>query len=484
MPTQPTERAGETSMRQKLAEIVGAKYVLGGEGHRKSQRRRKRRERTAERRTSDLSAADCSIDGVIPTAVVSPGSEEEISEILRLANERDYVVVPAGGMTKRSIGAPPERFDILLRTDRLNRVLHYDAGDLTLGVGAGMTISEVQKTLAANSQFLPLDPVLSNKATIGGVLASNASGPMRSGYGGVRDYCIGVNFVTGDGKAAKGGGKVVKNVAGYDLMKLMIGSMGTLGVITSANFKVFPCPQQTCTFACECPDLVAAIKLRDRVIATSLTPMCLEIISPRALEYLQETEVRDPDHYAPLAGMQSSKPWQLLLRATGSDAVLRRYRNELGGAVTHEVSGNDESELWRRLSDFEETVASRHMISMVVNVNVNIASVMQAYQAAEQSAVEHNLLHACVGRAGVGSLVFAFMPLGVDPPSAMQFASVASSFRGRLPKGASAVVVRCPREAKNHFDLWGSSPNDLALMRGLRNALDPKKVLNRGRFIV
>src|SRR5205807_2529099 len=106
-----------------------------------------------------------------------------------------------------------ERGDILLKTNRLNRVLHYDAGDLTLGVGAGMTVADVQKTLSANSQFIPLDPMLPQRATVGGVLAANANGPMRSGYGGVRDYCIGVNFVTGDGKIAKGGGKVVKNVA-------------------------------------------------------------------------------------------------------------------------------------------------------------------------------------------------------------------------------------------------------------------------------
>jgi glycolate oxidase FAD binding subunit len=129
-------------------------------------------------------------------------------------------------------------------------VQHYDAGDLTFGAGAGMTISDVQKTLAANSQMLPLDPMQSDRATVGGVLASNAHGPMKSGFGGVRDCCIGVHFVTADGNIAKGGGRVVKNVAGYDLMKLMIGSFGTLGIITSANFKVFPAPMQTRTFVC------------------------------------------------------------------------------------------------------------------------------------------------------------------------------------------------------------------------------------------
>jgi glycolate oxidase FAD binding subunit len=327
--------------------------------------------------------------------------------------------------------------------------------------------------------------MLPERATIGGVLATNSNGPMRAGFGGVRDYCIGVNFVTGDGKIAKGGGRVVKNVAGYDMMKLMIGSMGSLGIMTSANFKVFPLPQQTCTFVCECADLTEAIAFRDRVVSSPLSPMCLELISPRAQEYLiEQPDVRDPDHYAPLAGLKPSQPWQVVVRAGGSDAVLKRYRTELGSAVTRDVTGKQESDLWRAISDFEEKILERHRNAMVVNVSVTISGAQQAYEAAEQSAVEHNLLSACVGRATVGSLVFAFMPLGVDPPSAMQFANVASSLRGRLPKDVSAVVVRCPREAKDRFNVWGTSPNDLAIMRGVRAAMDPKRVLNRGRFIV
>ena len=241
---------------------------------------------------------------------------------MRLACDNDYVVVPCGSLTKKEFGAVPERVDILLKTDRMNKLLHYDAGDLTLGVGAGMTIAEVQAILAKNSQFLPLDPMLPELATIGGVLAANANGPMRSGFGGLRDYCIGINFVTGDGKVAKGGGKVVKNVAGYDLMKLMIGSMGTLGVITSANFKVFPLPKQTRTFVCECADLNAAATLRDRIIASPLAPTCLEMISPRAHEYLSgKTDVRDPDHYAPLKSIESRPAWSVVLRAGGSETA-------------------------------------------------------------------------------------------------------------------------------------------------------------------
>jgi glycolate oxidase FAD binding subunit len=182
--------------------------------------------------------ASFAIDGIEPAASVSPGSEEEVAAVLRLANERNWIVVPAGGFTQQTIGATPERVDVILRTERLSQVMHYDPADLTLGVGAGMSMAEIDSLLAARGQMLPIDAAQPHRATIGGIMATAAHGPLRHGYGSVRDYCIGVRFVTGEGLIAKGGGRVVKNVAGYDLMKLMIGSHGTLGVIVSANFKV------------------------------------------------------------------------------------------------------------------------------------------------------------------------------------------------------------------------------------------------------
>ncbi|MCU1307015.1 MAG: linked oxidase domain protein [Acidobacteriaceae bacterium] len=430
-------------------------------------------------------ASQFAIDDVVPGMVASPGSVEEVAGILRLASERDLIVVPAGGMTKQGIGAIPERIDILLRTNRLNKVEHYDAGDLTFGAGAGMTIAEIQQILAANSQFLPLDPMLPERATIGGVLACNAHGPMKSGFGGVRDYCIGVHFVTADAKVAKGGGRVVKNVAGYDLMKLMIGSFGTLGIITSANFKVFPSPTQTKTFVCEFASIAEAIVFRDRIIASPLQPMCIEIASPRAQEYLQgPVTPRDPDHYSPAARFAQCSTWNIVVRASGSDSVLSRYRRELGSAVTREIAHEEEKQLWKWISNFQPAVIERHRNAMVMQVSVSMSAVRAALEAAEQSAVENNLLCASIGRAAAGALVFAFMPLAVDPPSAMQFANTASSLRGRLPKDASAIVLHCPKEAKHHFNIWGSTPTDLQTMRGIRAAMDPKGILNRGRFLV
>ncbi|MGH9580468.1 MAG: FAD-binding oxidoreductase, partial [Terriglobales bacterium] len=161
------------------------------------------------------------VEGVAPAVTVSPGSAEEIAAILRLASARGLVVIPCGGFTHQQQGGLPERGGILLKTVRLRALRHYDPGDLTFGADAGITLEETGRALAEHGQFLPLEVVRPQAATLGGALAVAAQGPLSHAYGGVRDFCIGVTFVTGDGKIAQGGGRVVKNVAGYDLMKLL-----------------------------------------------------------------------------------------------------------------------------------------------------------------------------------------------------------------------------------------------------------------------
>jgi glycolate oxidase FAD binding subunit len=306
----------------------------------------------------------------------------------------------------------------------------------------------------------------------------------------VRDFCIGVNFVTADGRIAKGGGRVVKNVAGYDLMKLMIGSYGSLGVIVSANFKVFPRPGNktaTATFVLEFSSLREAMQFRDKLRVSALTPICCELISPRASEYLRETGARpreveevEPGSFS-MKAADAGRAWQILLRAVGSERVLERYRRELSGK---ELRGKQQTELWNRVANFQAVVEARHQNAMLMSVSLPPAAVEKAILTAEKAGLDNNLLAPAIGRVAIGALVIAFVPLSVDPPSAMQFANAASAFRATLPRDASAIVLRCPKEAKVYFDVWGTSPTDLPLMRAVKHALDPNNILNRGRFLV
>lgn len=426
------------------------------------------------------------INGVVPATVVSPASADEVAAVLAFANARDLIVAPAGGLTKQDIGGVPERLDILLRTNRLNGIAAYDPGDLTVSIRAGTPFAEVLAKLGEHHQWLPYDAANLNTATVGGCLATGAAGPLRHAFGGLRDYCIGVQFVIAEGKVAKGGGMVVKNVAGYDLMKLLAGSYGTVGVITCANFKVFPSPRQTRTFVCSFASLDEALRFRTKIFQSPLTPICLEIISPGAPEYLSDRKpVNDPDHYSPSQPVAlAEKSWQVALRAAGSDNVLDRYAKELGSTVTRTLDGNDEAQFWSWISHFEYNVVKRHQNAMVIYSHLTIEGVAPALRAMQKTAQEHNFIAAGLGRAATGNLVLAFMPLSVDPPSAMQYANCVSAFRGMLPPGSSAEVAHCPKEAKPHFDLWGTTPTDIAMMHAVKKAIDPKNILNRGRFIV
>jgi glycolate oxidase FAD binding subunit len=433
-----------------------------------------------------LNATQVEINGVVPGALVSPGSADEVAGILQLANSRGLVVAPAGACTQQDIGGVPQRVDILLRTARMNTIAHYDPGDLTIGINAGMPFGEALGRLEEHRQWLPLDAANLATATVGGLLATAAAGPLKHAFGGLRDFCIGVQFVTADGKLAKGGGRVVKNVAGYDLMKLMIGSYGSLAVITGANFKVFPKPRQTRTFVSLFASLDEALQFRGQILRSPLQPLCLEIISPDAQEYLCDpAPPRDADHYAPAQPVAApASEWQIVLRAAGSDNVLARYRRELGAAVTRELEGEGEKQFWRWVSHFEWNVLGRHRNAMVMYTHLALKDVGPATQAFERAAMEHNFIPAVLGRAATGNLVLAFIPLAVDPPPAMQFSNCVAAFRALLPPGSSAEVAHCPKEAKAYFDVWGSTPTDLALMKAVKQAIDPNNILNRGRFIV
>jgi glycolate oxidase FAD binding subunit len=332
-------------------------------------------------------------------------------------------------------------------------------------------------------QFLPLEAP--QGATVGGALAAGDGGPLRAGFGATRDFCIGLSFITGDSANARGGGRVVKNVAGYDLMKLMIGSHGTLGVIVSANFKLFPKPLDTATLLCGFESIAELIHMRDWLLHSPLTPIAVEIINPAAHEYLSDSEARDPDHWAPEAS--TDKPmatWQLALRFAGSEAVLARCRREVGAHCSHALNGSDDAAFWQSFHGFESRLLTKNRNAMLFQIHVPIAEVQLAIEAAEVAATNYNFVSVVIGRATVGSLLIAFTPLAIDPPSVTQFASAASDFRSRLSKASSAVVLRCPLEAKQHFDVWGSTPTDTELMQKIKRALDPKGVLNRGRFLI
>src|SRR6185295_5876810 len=183
------------------------------------------------------------VDGVRPGYVCTPGSVDEVSEAIEAASQIVASVIPWGGGTRMTLGFPPRAGSLVLQTERLNEIVEYEPADLTVTVQAGMRLAALQARLGAEGQMLALDPAAADRATIGGLIAANASGPLRLVYGTARDLVIGTRVVNADGVISKAGGRVVKNVAGYDLNKLYVGSLGTVGVVVELSFKLHPLPQ-------------------------------------------------------------------------------------------------------------------------------------------------------------------------------------------------------------------------------------------------
>jgi glycolate oxidase FAD binding subunit len=370
---------------------------------------------------------------------VSPGSADEIAAIVRLANQRGFSIAPVGGQSEP---ARPSKADVLLRMHRLTEIEHYDPADLTVGVGAGMPVSQLNALVAGGKLMFACDPGFPELTTVGGVLAAAKHGPMRHGYGGVRDFCIGIRFVTGDGRKAKSGGHVVKNVAGYDLMKLLIGSYGTLAIITSASFKLFPAPRQTRTFLAEFSTWQEALKFRDQVIRSPLSPMCLEIVSPQARKMMRPEMTDDA--------------WVICVRAAGSDAVLERYRKELSSAVTHEVEGEGERQMWKAVEQFpfEQAPAAYNVVSLFAPP-AELGPVLQLLQDSLMDGAGY------IGRVGLGHLLIALPRTREDDHQGFD------AVRGRLANSVQVVSD------------WRGLESMLSL-RAVKQALDSNNVL-RGR---
>lgn len=370
----------------------------------------------------------------------SPGSADEVAAIIRLANQHGFSIAPVGGHADAALSS---KADVLLRMHRLTDVEHYDPADLTVGVGAGMTVAELNALVAGGKLMFGCDPAFPELSTIGGVLAAAKHGPLRQGYGGVRDFCIGIRFVTGDGRRAKGGGRVVKNVAGYDLMKLLIGSYGTLAVITSASFKLFPAPRQTRTFLAEFATWQEALKFRNHVVRSPLSPMCLEIVSAQARKMMRPA--------------MSEDAWVICVRGAGSDAVLTRYHKVLGTAVTREVDGDSERQMWTALEQFPYRLngaAQAYRTCSLFAPPAQLGETLQIVQDTTTSA-------AYIGRVGLGHLLIAL------PADDEQVGRSLDSLKNRLPTAVQVVSS------------W-SSLDSLPSMRAVKQALDPNNIL-RGR---
>jgi glycolate oxidase FAD binding subunit len=419
--------------------------------------------------------ADLAVDGLLPPLWCEPGSPEELAAVLELASRSGAAIIPRGGGTRMSLGCPPRAADLLLSTRGLNLVVEYEPADLTVTVQAGLGLSELQERLNAEGQFRALDPPSADRATIGGVVASNASGPLRLRYGSARDLVIGTRVTNADGLLTKGGGRVVKNVAGYDLNKLYTGSLGTLGVIVELSFKLHPLPQSRATVLATFDDLDAAAAVVASVMRSPLGPAALEVVSSAGDQALSGS--------LPV----TDRGCALAVLVAGFEKAVARVTQEIGdlcrerGQVEIRADDNDARGLWALLTDVADASDPGRP---VLKVGVPPARSIEAL-AHLRSVLEGQRLPAMlVAHAGVG-LVYARLEQRdwSDADLAQLAAAVSEARSFAVEREGSLVVESCPTGLKDRVDVWGEIGPALKLMRSLKERLDPSGTLNPGRYV-
>ncbi len=376
-----------------------------------------------------------------------PKSAEELAAFIKEAAGDFRSLSIAGNSSKDYMAGPRVAADLSLSTARLDRVLQYEPNDLTVSVEAGMSWAALQTMLARNGQMVALDPPFASSATVGGVVASNASGALRRNFGTARDLVIGMQFAMLDGKLVRTGGMVVKNVAGLDIGKLMIGSFGTLAIITSINFRLHSLPKETHTFVFSFADLTSAIEKRDAVLQSVLRPLSIDYLTPPAAAHL---------------GRRGSV---LAIRAAGKRQVLERYARELSGSEL--LTGSADEALWGCIREFPADFLRANPDGVVLRVSTTLRDVSKLLQL---------VAGAAVSRVASGvTYVYVNSWSAVDP-----------LWRAAGENGWAVAVEYAPDEIRQNHTLWlapkGQNEAGFAMMKSVKQIFDPGNLLNRLRL--
>ncbi|HYZ86211.1 MAG TPA: FAD-binding oxidoreductase [Bryobacteraceae bacterium] len=365
-------------------------------------------------------------------ATYHPRSSAEVASLLQDAAAQGQSVTVRGSGTKDRMAGPLTPAERIINMTGMDRVLQYEPRDLTISVEAGMRWSLLCSVLSRNGQMIPLDPPFAEHATVGGVVSANTAGPRRRLYGTARDVVIGMQFATLEGKLIQSGGMVVKNVAGLDMAKLMIGSFGTLAAIAVVNFKLMPSPVYSATFVRRFESLRDVMQFRDGLLTSTLQPASIDILNPAASERLG------------LSG------WNTAIHVDGpNESVMQRYASELGGDVAPR-------EFLFQLANFTPRFLIECPEGTITRVSTTLDGIVKAMENADGPAI---------ARAGNG-IVYRYAVAG----------------NGGLLEGEKGAIEYAPDHLKTTLDLWPAPGSDFEIMKRIKGMFDPGNLLNRGRL--
>ncbi|MEH2242157.1 FAD-binding oxidoreductase [Nostoc sp.] len=399
-----------------------------------------------------------------PSCIVYPRSQKQLAAVIATAHSHNWRVLPCGSGSKLSWGGLAKGVDVVVSTERINQLIEHAVGDLTVTVEAGMKFSDLQALLAKSRQFLALDPTAPELATIGGIVATGDTGSLRQRYGSVRDQLLGITFVRADGQVAKAGGRVVKNVAGYDLMKLLTGSYGTLGFISQLTFRLYPLPETSGTVVLT-GSAEAISQAADILRGSALTPVQADLLSTKLVSSLGLDQ-----------GLGLIARFQSISESVKeqSNRVLEvGQKLGLNGAI---FADGDEASLWQRLQERIHTTATESVITCKIGV-LPTAAVEILTQ------VELGLIHISSG-LGLLQLEDKNQVLKVRDGLGSAEGDAYGGLRLRTQAHRGFLtILEAPVAVKQQIDVWGYTGNALPLMRQIKEQFDSKNILSPGRFI-
>ena len=399
----------------------------------------------------------------------APADQGELASIVADAHRGGTPLYLIGGGTSLDFGLPAKAQGEGLSLAKVARVIDYPARDMTITVEAGASMHSLAELLAKERQRLPIDVPQADQATIGGVVATNWNGPRRFGQGTVRDYVIGISAVDGRGMPFKGGGRVVKNVAGYDFCKLLTGSLGTLGVITQVTLRLKPIPEQSALLAISLPDAGTAERLLAALITSQTSPAAIELLAGPAWE-------SDPALQA--LPKPSATSCYLVVGLEGSAAEVDWMTHQLAreweelGAPEPLVVGQS-TDLWRRLIEFPAAGASPLVLKASTRPSGTTAFVQSARRIDPQASIQ--------AHAGNGIVIVRFSKF---PPQGLSRALIGDLLPAATAHQGQVVVLSNPSATEmTHVSVWGTVDGSRELMTALKRQFDPQDILNRGRFV-
>ena len=468
----------------KLREICGPEYV----------------------KTDSEALSRYSVDGIVPKAVVFPKDTEQVSEIVKYADRQKLAIIPWGSGTKICAGHSPKRYDLVVCASHLNHMKDVDSDNLTITVEAGVKFRDIQARLATEEDrcylpleniaaasdtiicsdrshsgcFLPLDPSFSAQATIGGILASNSTGPRRLLYGTPRDLVLGTRFVAPDGNIIGTGGKTVKNVSGYDISKLMIGSAGSLGILCEMTLRLLPLPERMETLILGFDAFDNAGAFVDRVFESKLLPAAVEVMNHSVF-----AAVRPQDSPEGKQGY-----WVGIALESFQEAVERMHHEMLdmaqgAGLQAKEVLSEDAHRIfWLNLGDLQASYKDRYTASIGVKLNYQFSAWKDIIKAADTILDSCNIEHTVMCHAGSG---VCLLNLLMDQSDA-DFSHNAVAAIGELLEtvcraNGNLIILEAPADLKAKLPIWGAMRQDLPVIKRIKNQLDPSGIMSPGRFV-